>query len=71
MLMPYHHVPTFIYGNMKKMEYQASLQDQQKCIAFQEMLCAAAGCNSNNRCDISNRTLENAISPFFPKKQHK
>ena len=56
----------------KKIEYQASLRNEQTCIAFEEMLCAAAeGCSSDNLCDIFNGMLENAISPLFLKKQHK
>ena len=39
MLMTHHHVPMFIYGKMKKkIEYQASLRNEQTCIAFEEML---------------------------------
>ena len=55
----------------KKMEYQASPRNEQTCIAFEEMLCAAAaadGCNRDNLCDIFNGMLENAISSLFPRK---
>ena len=70
MLMTHHHVPMFIYGKMKK-EYQASLRNEQTCIAFEEMLYAAAqGCSSDNLCDIFNGMLKNALSPLFLKKQH-
>ena len=42
-------------------EYQASLRNEQTCIAFEEMLCAAAeGFSSDNLCDIFNGMLENA-----------
>ena len=63
----------FIYGKMKKRkkEYQASLRNEQTCIAFEEMVCVAAeGCSSDNLCDIFNGMLENALSPLFLKKQH-
>ena len=61
-----------LWQDEKKIEYQASLRNEQTCIAFEEMLCAAAeGCSSNNLCDIFNGMLENAISPLFLKKQHK
>ena len=73
MLMTDHHLPMFIYGKMKKSwEYQASLRNEQTCIAFEEMLCAAAkGRNSDNQCDIFNDMLGNAISTLFLKKHHK
>ena len=61
----------YIWQDEKKIEYQASLRNEQTCIAFEEMLCAAAeGCSSDNLCDISNGMLENALSPLFLKKQH-
>ena len=62
----------YICYDDKKIEYQASLRNEQTFIAFEEMLCAAAeGCGSDNLCDIFNGMLENAISPLFLKKQHK
>ena len=61
----------YIWQDEKKIEYQASLRNEQTCIAFEEMLCAAAeGCSSDNLCDIFNGMLENALSPLFLKKQH-
>ena len=69
MLMTHHHVPMFIYGKMKK---KTSLRNEQTCIAFEEMLCAAAeGCSGDNLCDIFTGMQENAIFPLFLKKQHK
>ena len=72
MLMIHPYVPTFIYGKMKKKtEYQTALQNQQICIAFEEVLCAAVErCNSDNLCGIFNGMLRNAISLLFAKKQH-
>ena len=62
----------YIWRDEKKFEYQASLRNEQTCIVFENMLCAAAeGCNTDNLCDIFNGMLENAISPLFPRKQHK
>ena len=62
----------YIWQDEKKIEYQASLRNEQTCIAFEKMLCAAAeGCDSDNLCDIFNGMLENAKSPLFPRKQHK
>ena len=61
----------YVWQDEKKIEYQASLRNEQTCIAFEKMLCAVAeGCNSDNLCDISNGMLENAISQLFLKKQH-
>ena len=61
----------YIWQDEKKIEYQASLRNEQTCIAFEEMLCAAAeGCSSDNLCYIFNGMLENALSPLFLKKQH-
>ena len=62
----------YIWQDEKKIEYQASLPNEQTCIAFEEMLCAAAeGCSSDNLCDIFNGMLGNAISPLFLRKQNK
>ena len=62
----------YIWQDEKKLEYQASLRNEQTCIAFEDMLCAAAeGCNSDNLCEIFKDMLENVISPLFLKKQHK
>ena len=62
----------YIWQDEKKIEYQASLRNEQTCIAFEKMLCAVAeGCNSDILCDIFNGMLENEISPLFLKKQHK
>ena len=62
----------YIWPDEKKIEYQASLRNEQTCIALENMLCAVAeGCNSDNLCDMFNDMLENAISPLFLKKQHK
>ena len=37
-----------IWQDEKKIGYQASLRNEQTCIAFEKMLCAAAkGCNSD------------------------
>ena len=45
----------YTWQNEKKIEYQASLRNEQTCIAFEKMLCAAAkGCNSDNLGDIFN-----------------
>ena len=61
----------YIWQDKKTLE-QASLQNEQTCIAFSEMLCATAeGRNSDNLCYIFNGMLENAISPLIIKKQHK
>ena len=62
----------YIWQDEKKIEYQASLRNEQTCTALEKMLCAIAeGCNSDNLCDIFNGMLENAISPLFLKKQNK
>ena len=43
----------YIWQDEKKLEYQASVRNEQTCIAFEEMLCVAAeGCNSDNLCDM-------------------
>ena len=53
-----------IWQDEKK--YQASLRNEQTCIALEEMICAAAdGGNSDNLCGTFNDMLENAISPLF------
>ena len=49
----------YIWQDEKKIEYQAFLRNEHTCIAFEEMLCAAAeGCSSDNLCDIFNGMLE-------------
>ena len=59
----------YIWQDEKKIEYQASLRNEQTCIVFEEMLCAGAeGCSSDNLCDIFNGMLENALSPRKCKK---
>ena len=61
----------YIWQDEKTIEYQASLGNEQTCIAFEKMLCAVAeGCNSDNLCDIFNDMFENTIYPLFSKKQH-
>ena len=45
----------YIWQDEKKIEYQASLRNEQTCIAFEKMVCAVAeGCNNDNLCDIFN-----------------
>ena len=62
----------YIWQDEKKLEYQASLRNEQTCIAFEDMLCATAeGCNSDNLCEIFKDMLENVIFLLFLKKQHK
>ena len=59
----------YIWQDEKKIEYQVSLRNEQTCIAFEEMLCAAAeGCSSDNLCDIFNGMLKKCIIPVISKE---
>ena len=59
----------YIWQDEKKIEYQASPRNEQTCIAFEEMLCAAAeGCSSDNLCDIFQWYARKCIIPVISKE---